>query len=104
MFQEAYGEPGITFNELANVLSEAGVYQPPQRIKTYAQANGLVIDFEKTKLMQARFLIKLSDVQKVIDGLRIPISAHDLERILESQKEDWQRRLVREVRRRKTAI
>ena len=103
LFQEEYGEPGITFTELAGALSEAGAPLPPQRIQKYAEANGLVVDLGETP-KGPRYLIRLSNVQKVMDGLRVPISARDLERILETQKESWQTLLVREIRRRKTAI
>ncbi len=107
-FQREYGEPGITVQELAKALSEAGVNRPPQKIQKYAEQEKLLIDLidleEGRKYPQARYLIKLSNIQKVVDGLRVPISTQDLENIIRNREDDWQRLLAKEVKRRKTAI
>ena len=102
-FQETYGEPGITFTELSHAVSEAGAPLPEYRIRKYAEAKGLVVDLGETS-KGPRFLIKLSNVPKVIHGIGVSINSFDLERILEAQKDSWQNQLVREVKRRKATI
>ena len=100
-FQEAYDEPGITFTELAGALNEAGVYQPPQRIRKYAETYGLVVDLGETQI-GPRFLIKLSNVPAIMDGLRVPINQGDLEKMLALHREIWLNQLVKEIKRRKS--
>mgnify|MGYP001587100490 FL=1 len=105
-FQRKYGEPGITPGELANALSEAGVKNRSHyKIQRYAEQTKLLIDLgEGRKHPQARYLIKLSDVQTVVKGLSTPISTQDLENIIANQQNEWQNLHAKEIKRRKTAI
>ena len=104
-FQREYGEPGITVGELANAISEVGVNRPPQRIQKYAEQKKLLIDLgEGKKHPKARYLIRLSDVQKVVDGLGVPIRTQDLENIIANQQNEWQNLHAKEIKRRKTTI
>jgi len=85
-FREKYGERGYTSDEVYQVLYDVtGDIPPitPDDIREYAKKNGLAINLKtegfKGVWKRGLYLIKQSDIEKLVSGMQIDVSKSKLE-------------------------
>lgn len=85
-FRERYGEQGYTIKQIWHMLNHSGErpYVNDVRIKDHAKKQNLAIDlrkegFEGFRGQQALYMVKKSDLEKLMVSLKIDVSASELE-------------------------
>lgn len=85
-FREKYGEQGYTIRQIYDMLNHSGEipYVDSVKILYHAKKHNLAIDLKKEGFrgftgQQALYVIKKSDLEKLIAALKIDISVSELE-------------------------
>jgi len=83
-FISKVGEPGYTVNMVNYMLNHLGLdsisLYSENKIRRYCKENGLFLSLDDLKIVpqgwgsNTRGLIPKSDLQKIIDGLKIPVT------------------------------
>ena len=84
-FQEKFGECGYTAGNISSMLHELRLFWYSERkIRDYAKKNDIVVNLQEAGINSpfwstTKYLIKKSDLGKLINGLNIPVSTSQLE-------------------------
>jgi len=90
--KRAIGENAYPIREIQDSLGSLGILDyGVRRITTFSQREGIIVTPEELKLhgrnrMRPASWIRASDLPRIIEGLKIPVSVRQLEDALESQK------------------